>query len=215
MNSAKFDNVSLKLLCTKVFGEKKLKDANKKIMLPAFLMDNHATQEGKRSTETRVFHNLTSGDDEEFVVDAVMRTAAAPTFFPSDQQYVDGGMFAHDPASTALTMAISPKRLGIRPEDIVLLSLGTGNVNHYYDDPNHNWGYVQWLPKLGNCFWDGMLKKSELLCRELLDDRYLRIDPVLEKEIPMDDPLQVSLCSMCVVNSKRYQNSRKLLNSLI
>jgi len=31
-----------------------------------------------------------------------MRTAAAPTYFPSYQSYVDGGMFAHDPASSAL-----------------------------------------------------------------------------------------------------------------
>jgi hypothetical protein len=36
-----------------------------------------------------------------------------------------------------------------------------------------------------------MLKKSELLCRELLGTRYHRMDPLLEKEIPMDDPLQI------------------------
>lgn len=36
-----------------------------------------------------------------------------------------------------------------------------------------------------------MLKKSELLCRELLGERYHRMDPVLDREIPMDDPLQV------------------------
>ena len=36
-----------------------------------------------------------------------------------------------------------------------------------------------------------MLKKSELLCREMLDDRYHRLDPLFEKDIPMDDPLQV------------------------
>jgi patatin-like phospholipase/acyl hydrolase len=56
----------------------------------------------------------------------------------SFQQYVDGGMFAHDPASCALTYALSKRRLGIPLEDIVLLSLGTGHVNHYYaDERNH------------------------------------------------------------------------------
>lgn len=98
-----------------------------------------------------------------------MRSIAAPTFFPSYQQYVDGGIFAHDPSSLALNLSISPLRMGIKPEKIVLLSLGTGKVkmlkkllfykknfnqvNYYYDDPNHDWGYVQWLPKLPYCFW--------------------------------------------------------------
>lgn len=32
---------------------------------------------------------------------------------------------------------------------------------------------------------DGMLGKSELICKEILGDKYMRIDPILEKEIPM------------------------------
>jgi hypothetical protein len=58
---------------------------------------------------------------------------------------------------------------------------------------------------------DGMLKKSELLCRELLDTRYHRMDPVLEKEIPMDDPLQVRVlwCLLCLfADSKTYRDCK-------
>lgn len=123
------------------------------------------------------------------VVDAVMRSAAAPTFFPSYQNYVDGGMFAQDPSSVALSYAMSPRRdIHRRPEDIVLLSIGTGKVRRYYEDPNgHDYGYVQWGPKILNVLWDAMVLKSVAVCRELLGENYWRADPDLPREIPLDD----------------------------
>jgi hypothetical protein len=140
----------------------------------------------------------------ELASDVVMRTAAAPTYFPSWQQYVDGyvadndrgssilsgwrshvrdrvtdctccvrsGMFAHDPASEALKLAISPFKLKLPPSDIIMLSFGTGKVNHAFEDSEYDWGYVQWVPKLPALLWDGMIKKSESFCEELLGERY-------------------------------------------
>jgi len=71
---------------------------------------------------------------------------------------------------------------------------------HYYDDPNHDWGYKQWVPKLTNCFWDGMLQKSQTICSEILGKRYHRLDPVLDKEIPMDDPKQIPILTEIAKN---------------
>jgi patatin-like phospholipase/acyl hydrolase len=104
MNSAKFRSTNLKLACDIIWKENKLKDAQKKVMIPAFLMDNHSADEKLRSSGTEVFHNLVEGDScsEELAVDVVMRSGAAPTFFPSYQQYTDGGIFSHDPSSQAL-----------------------------------------------------------------------------------------------------------------
>lgn len=73
-------------------------------------MDNHHSDEKMRSCEPRLFHNMSENEGEESVADVVMRTGAAPTFFPSYQQYVDGGIFAHDPASCALSLAMSPTK---------------------------------------------------------------------------------------------------------
>jgi len=36
-----------------------------------------------------------------------------------------------------------------------MMSFGTGKVNHYYEDEEHDWGYVQWVPRLTNVLWDG------------------------------------------------------------
>jgi len=199
VNSAKFRNVPLKLLCDIIWQEKKLKDAKMRVMIPAFLLDNR--QDKDRSSESRIFHNIpacstmendsTSYSGEELASDVVMRTIAAPTYFPSYQQYVDGGLFAHDPSSLALSLSLSPKRLNKRPEEIAILSLGTGRVFHYYEDKTHDWGYYQWIPRLPSCFWDGMLSKSAMICSEILGSSYHRLDPLLEKEIAMDDPLMI------------------------
>lgn len=79
------------------------------------------------------------------------------------------GMFAQDPSSSALMLAMSPKRgLCKRPEEITLVSIGTGKVQRYIEDSSHDWGYVQWLPKLVNVFWDGMMLKSEHECRRAI-----------------------------------------------
>jgi hypothetical protein len=51
-----------------------------------------------------------------------------------------------------------------------------------------SWGYVQWVPKLTSLLWDGMVEKSELICEELLDTCYHRVNPLLKEEITMDDP---------------------------
>jgi len=196
VKSAKYSNRALKLFCDSVWRDLPLSEARTTVLVPALLLDNERDDEN-RSCEVRFFHNVRThtGNFEpvasEKASDVIMRTAAAPTYFPSFQQYVDGGMFAHDPASCALTFAQSKRRLGIPLEDIVLLSMGTGHVNHFYADErghHHNWGYVQWVPKLTTLLWDSMVGKSEMICEELLGTSYHRVNPLLSEEITMDDP---------------------------
>eukprot|EP01094_Clydonella_sp_ATCC50884_P016974 TRINITY_DN2873_c0_g1_i4.p1 TRINITY_DN2873_c0_g1~~TRINITY_DN2873_c0_g1_i4.p1 ORF type:complete len:376 (+),score=142.56 TRINITY_DN2873_c0_g1_i4:375-1502(+) len=129
--------------------------------------------------------------EHELASDVVMRTTAAPTYFPAWQKYVDGGVFAHDPSSEALKYAISPQHLEVPIRDIAMLSFGTGMVRHHFDDEAYDWGYVQWVPVLGSVLWDGMIQKSESFSRELLGEKYHRVNPELPDEIPMDDPLQI------------------------
>ncbi|MBM3603553.1 MAG: hypothetical protein FJX25_02085 [Alphaproteobacteria bacterium] len=76
---------------------------------------------------------LTNADPlylEVFLRDAVLASAAAPTYFPAHRiealgrRYVDGGLFANAPDLAALTIARSLFRdLGL--EDMHLLSIGT------------------------------------------------------------------------------------------
>eukprot|EP00727_Mastigamoeba_balamuthi_P005590 m51a1_g1650 putative patatin family protein (738) ;mRNA; f:343511-346434 len=191
INASKFDNRNLLSVARRILGDRKLREASKRIVVPAFLLDNRMPV-GLRSCEVRYMHNLDAAPGEEdcanvLAADVVMRTTAAPTFFPSFQGFVDGGMFAQDPSNVALEFALSPHR-GIEAclEDVCLLSIGTGKVMRYYEDATdngHDWGYMQWVPKLLTIFWDAMVLKSEASCRELLGSRYFKV--CLQIQLPV------------------------------
>lgn len=191
-NRAKYSNELLKILCDESWHSKTLKEAGKFVVIPAFLLDNASVESEKRESETIIFSNIFSKYENETASDVVMRTTAAPTYFPAWQNYVDGGMFAHDPSSCALIEAIAPNKLRQPIEKITMLSMSTGKINHYYtSESGFNWGYMQWVPRLAPVMWDGMVMKSSGFCKDMLGDRYFRIDTKLSREIPMDDPLQL------------------------
>eukprot|EP01087_Luapelamoeba_hula_P017792 TRINITY_DN5638_c0_g1_i4.p1 TRINITY_DN5638_c0_g1~~TRINITY_DN5638_c0_g1_i4.p1 ORF type:complete len:319 (+),score=34.55 TRINITY_DN5638_c0_g1_i4:431-1387(+) len=196
INSAKFTSLPLKIVLDE-FGGFTLGEVPAHVFIPSLLLDNHSSDPLKRSSESRYYHNLPRSDESyssmmnESVSDVVMRTVAAPTYFPSYQQHVDGGMFAHDPASAALSYVMSGQYLNKPKEEIVLMSFGTGRILHYYEDDTHDWGYVQWVPKLTNVLWDGMISQSEQMCNVLLGERYFRFNPLLDREISLDDPREI------------------------
>ena len=63
---------------------------------------------------------------DELVVDVALRSAAAPTVFPSHQGHIDGGMVANNPSTVAIAMALGHKTPRPALEDIRVLSIGTG-----------------------------------------------------------------------------------------
>jgi hypothetical protein len=71
---------------------------------------------------------------------------------------VDGGLFAHDPASCALTLAMS--RLRRSCDSILLMSMGTGHVPKHISNEHCDWGVVQWFPHLTSLLWDGMVRSE-------------------------------------------------------
>jgi len=190
---AKFTNQYLKLFCDESWGTRRLCDANKFILVPAFLLDDKHPEKAQRSWRNRLYHNLLQDDAvaNELAADVVMRSSAAPTYFPSFQGHVDGGMFAHDPASISLILAMTKLRKA--PTDIRLLSFGTGHVQHLIEGEQHDWGMVQWVGHMPTLLWDGMIQQSETICSELLGDGYHRMNPLLETEVSLDEHKQIPI----------------------
>jgi hypothetical protein len=139
-----------------------------------------------------LFHNINNEDTpmgNEMAADVVLRATVAPTYFTSHKSHVDGGLFDLEPSSSALLLAMAPTGEQIPLEDIVLLSLGTGTVQRYVEGET-SWGITQWLPKLMDMMWDGMVMKSINTCTQLLGDRYYRVQMHLDHDITLDDPAQ-------------------------
>jgi patatin-like phospholipase/acyl hydrolase len=147
----------------------------------------------KRNWKAKIFHNIPvsegANDAAELAYRVAMRTSAAPTYFASYDGYVDGGVFANNPAMCALAQALDPRLANrIAPESIRMLSLGTGYSATYFDRKK-NWGLAQWALHSVDLLTDGVLGVADFQARQLLgSSNYARLTVPLGSKIAMDDP---------------------------
>jgi patatin-like phospholipase/acyl hydrolase len=173
---------NLKALLERVIGTKTLGDLPKKVLIATHDLKDE-TRDPPR-WKPKFFHNYpdSRGDSEHRVVDVVLRSAAAPIYFPTYQGYIDGGVSAINPAMCALAQAFHEGFLDIR-----LLSLGTGNNPRWLDAQDADWGVAQWGLNLVNMFMDGGGEVANYQCRQILRDQYYRLQPRMPFSIGMDD----------------------------
>ena len=132
---AKYPNDGLVQAARSVLGEAKLGDVNRKVIIPAFDLKSEASPDDP-SWRARFFHNLDDNDASESLADLAIRTASAPTYFPSYQGYVDGGVACNSPSMLAVAQAmerIRRCRVGGHPAD--LLRNGRPDQVHRRSEP--------------------------------------------------------------------------------
>lgn len=166
--------------------------------------------------ERRKAHFFTQHDakicraDDYFVRDVARATAAAPTYFEvskiksfTEESYalIDGGVFANNPALCAYAEVRHKFQLsqenenGPRAENMVILSLGTGDVKKEYRyEEVKNWGKIQWIVPLLSILMTGVAETVDYQITQIFDaikrpKNYLRINPTLDKnqQILIDD----------------------------
>ncbi|MBU1908477.1 MAG: patatin-like phospholipase family protein, partial [Verrucomicrobia bacterium] len=163
----------------------------------AFDLDNEKPDPAERSWAPKFFHNLPGPDsDGAFPVWKVaLYTSAAPTYFPSVDGYIDGGVAANNPAMAALAQT-RDRRSFPRPwpiEKLVLLSVGTGRLLMRIEGRNLDWGYAQWARPLIDILGEGLTGVADYQCRQILDKRYHRLAPVFPpgRRFPLDGVKQI------------------------
>lgn len=169
-------------------------DSKGHVCVVAFDLEDAAEKnQPGRNWKAKIFHNIPvaegSNDAAELAWRVAMRTSAAPTYFASYDGYVDGGVFANNPAMCALAQALDT-RLAKRIEatSIRMLSLGTGYTATYFDS-DESWGLAQWAVHLVDLLTDGVLGVADFQVRQLLGtDNYARLTVPLGRNIAMDDP---------------------------
>lgn len=175
------------------FARLKLADLPKKVLVAAFDLDNQPVSTGIRHWKPKFFHNYpgSDSDGEQSVVDVGLYTSAAPTYFPIVDGYIDGGVVAGNPSMCALAQALHPDTGGQHLEDIVLISMGTGFNPRYLESQDGDWGLVQWAPHIINLMFEGSAGLADYQCKQLLGEKYLRVNPVLPYPIAMDKVDQI------------------------
>jgi patatin-like phospholipase/acyl hydrolase len=167
-----------------------LGNLRKRVLITAFDLDNEHVD--ARTWKPKLFHNFpgAGNDRHELAYKVGLYTAAAPTYFPTVDGYVDGGVYANNPSMCALAQTQDPR---YRPtpalDEVVLLSLGTGASLFSIRGKALDWGYAQWIKPLINLMLDGVSGIADYQCSQMLRKRYHRLAPVFPPEvsIPMDD----------------------------
>jgi len=202
----KYDSGNRLKLCEGIFGSSlqlgELRSADGTrghIVVSAFDLDDQSQQDpAKRRWKAKIFHNVPtkdgSGDDSERAYRVAMRTSAAPTYFASFDGFVDGGVFANNPAMCALAQTQDPRlSVSIPFESVKMLSLGTGFFPFHLDG-EESWGLAQWAPHLVDLLMDGVNEVADFQAAQMLPDgNYVRLAPQLQTNIAMDDGSKVGV----------------------
>ena len=171
-----------------VFQDKCLGEIQKPLLMPSTDIGNgcvHVLKSGYSKDFTR--------DNGVLVKDAVMASCAAPTYFdPYKLEHyllADGGLWANNPALAAVIDA--QKRLGIKQDDIQVLTIGTGHSKTMYGTNRHRrWGLVNgWKNKDFINFILSLQSQSAMnyLNLQLRPDQIKRIDFESDLPLPLDD----------------------------
>jgi patatin-like phospholipase/acyl hydrolase len=173
---------NLKALLERVIGSTTLGDLPKKVLIATFDLKDESRDPPR--WKPKFFHNYPEpgGDDEQSLVDVMLRSAAAPVYFPMYQGYIDGGVAAINPSTCALAQAFHEGFLDVR-----LLSLGTGTNPRCLEQLDADWGVYQWGLNLVNMVMDGGSEVADYQCRQILADQYFRVQPQMPEPIGMDE----------------------------
>ena len=186
----KYDGSNKRLYLQDLAGDVRINDIQDKHLLVLaydFINRELVTFKNRRGHDAR--HNPTIRE----VCDAA---TAAPTLYPpvptsgrNRRWLVDGALATNDPSLCAITEALA---MGYAIDEIYLLSLGTGRPVHDLSQQDQDaigkasqqWGIYSWVT---NGLLDHMVSASSTVsttqCRQLLGDRYVRVDGALPRSL--------------------------------
>ncbi len=189
---ADYEVANLRSELDAVFGDARLADFPRRVLVTAFDLDNEDPV--ARTWKPKVFHNFPGSDSDGEMLAARVGTytSAAPTYFGSADGYVDGGVFATNPSMCALAQTQDHRIPGADQSPlhtIRLLSLGTGRSLEYIEGSRHDWGYAQWVRPLISIMLDGVNGIADFQCEQILGEHYFRLAPTFPRgtSIAMDD----------------------------
>ncbi|KAF2074398.1 hypothetical protein CYY_004294 [Polysphondylium violaceum] len=179
IRGGKFAVGKLEKQLTEFFGTTALKDLKKPILVTACSSDHRPI----------IFSNEDPAHKDYLVADIGRCTSAAPTYFnpkslSDGNSYVDGGLFANNPS--ALLAGMMAKKFKVSSEDIVILSLGTGNNPDLPARVIKNMGATK-ITTILDMIMDSTFKAVSQTMNMFLGEQYIDINPPLKQIIDLAD----------------------------
>ncbi len=134
-------------------------------------------------------------DKEILLSDAILASSSAPIFFPPHKignfLLADGGLWANSPVLVALAEA--KKIFKMEPNDVIIVSIGTGVEENDYHINTKWWGFLTgWKrEKLISMILNLQTKTNNSLLQFLMPkENILRLTYTSDKALPLDDVSQ-------------------------
>ena len=174
----KYPQEPLKKALRSCFGERRLADSTKRLVIPSYNLDKDEIYLFKTPHHPRL-----ARDWKEPVWKIALATSAAPTYFPSCHdvdhiRLIDGGVWANNPAMVGIVEAIGI--LNVPLDAISVLSLGTTNGLAAKPNSLDAGGLWQWRSTAIDVALRGQSHGVQGQVQHLLgQERAVRIDPVV------------------------------------
>jgi len=195
----KYKNKALKnLISASISSQVTLNDLNKFVFIPSFNLKGITTSHWQ-GVFFNNFNNPSKNSPK--VLEVALSTCAAPTYFPSVNNFIDGGVITNSPAMASVINVLHTFPGKYRLADFRVLSIGCGDCPKKIEANTSNWGILQWslrpfsfvkLPLI-SVLLNETHSLEDLYCKELLGNTYLRINPKLPNDIELDDYKKVPL----------------------
>lgn len=195
----RYDSAGLRSALERYLGDAPLSAARTELLVTAYEIERRAAF---------FFRSARAREDPAYdfrLVDVAHATSAAPTYFEpvavtdvaglSTWSLIDGGVFATNPAMCAVAEVA---RAGAAPPIDVLLSLGTGSLTRPLPiEQVRGWGRLEWAPRIVDVVFDGVSQTVDFQAARLLGDRYVRLQPTLDRAgDDMDDASPGNLAAL-------------------
>lgn len=191
----KYDNDHLARLLAAAFPVGvTLGDLPRRVLVPAFRV---LGPEGGIWRPVFLHNFPGSPHRQQQVIETALYSSAAPVYFPSFGEHIDGGVIANNPSFAAISLAVDEQWGGRPLDDVALLSLGTGYNPLRITANTETWGALQWTLNwqppvpLFSVITDGASAVSTLFSAQLLGERFFRLNPELPEPVALDDYTQV------------------------
>lgn len=212
-----------------IFKVMKLSDAHVPTLLCAYDLERD-----QAFSLCSLEYKTNEGDPNEptglSMVDAILATSSAPTYFPPYQCYalpasgntmesytfIDGAVFANNPVLQLYSYASSLFPT-FESQGVEILSLGTGHrPQKYPPGSGSDWTTLQWISPLINIFLWAPSTSADISMGKILGDKYTRISPILKTVSgDIDDISSDNINNLINEGNKLVVDNRDLLDKWV